>query len=184
MKRKQHEQEAHDIFGKGWSLGKGSAKNLAYPYVAIAIASDGTRYHCGCRATREEAALLAVQGARYYGTLDWVKTVRWFKLMDYQLDGNETFEFAPKVSGRGWYVRESTSKAGTTMYIAYTGYYAKKKHHLKTVCSRKSRKMAVEHAIKAAQSQGYYDEGATVLWLERNNMPELIALAQTKRRVA
>lgn len=170
------EREAFKIIGKGWSVGhnsKNRSPGSERRYAALVKHRDGRLQTVGCRDTKADAALLAVKAARHYGTLDWAKTVRWFKTMDIELASEDTFgfEYAPK--GKGWYVRKSTNT-----WIAYTGYSTrsegKSKHHLVTVCCRKSRKVAVEHAIKAAKGTEHYNEAATVLWLERNGMLDLI----------
>lgn len=185
------EREAFKILGKGWSVGhnsKNHSPGAERRYAAMVKHPDGRVQTVGCRNTRAEAALLAVQAARHYGTLDWPKTVRWFKTMDLPLAGEDTFgyEYAPK--GKGWYVRRCTTKAGTVMWIGYTGYCTrtegKHKHHLVTVCSRISRRAAVWHAVKAARGTEHYNEAATVLWLERNGMADMVTMAKQKRRVA
>jgi hypothetical protein len=172
-KRTPKELEAQLIYGKGWSVGEIShnTQNHAYPYVALVI--FGRKLKCvGARKSKDEAARLAVCAARHYGTLDWSKTVRWFKVMGYELDSADTFEFSIPKRAKGWFVLKREHA-----YIAYTGT----RNNLKTVCSRKSRYVAVQHAINAAKSMPNYDEAATILWLQRNRMDDLIEMARVRR---
>ena len=177
-------REAKLIYGKGWSISEAprTTPNSAQRYNAIALLPGRKRIALGARDTREEAALLAVRGARHYGTLDWIKTVRWFKLFDYQLASEDTFGFEPTPRGKGWYVRQYITRAKNKIFIAAVGHEyhvdGKRKHQMVTVCSRKSRRLAVEHAIRAAKNTEHYNEAATILWLERNMMCDLIELAQ------
>jgi hypothetical protein len=193
QQRRKHtptEREAFVIIGKGWSVGHNSTRSkvASRRYSAIVRHFDGRKQTVGCRDTKHGAAILAVQAARHYGTLDWSKTVRWFKTMDMELASEQTFGYGYAPKGKGWYVRKATTKIGTVMWIAYTGYSERKdgksRHHLVTVTSRLNRKVAVEYAIKAALGTEHYNEAATVLWLERNGMDDLIPTAQNKRKVA
>ena len=177
-------REAKLIYGKGWSISEAprTTPNSAQRYNAIALLPGRKRIALGARDTREEAALLAVRGARHYGTLDWIKTVRWFKLFDYQLASEDTFGFEPTPRGKGWYVRQYITRAKNKIFIAAVGHEyhvdGKRKHKMVAVCSRKSRRLAVEHAIRAAKDTEHYNEAATILWLERNGMDDLTKLAR------
>ena len=170
-------------YGKGWSVGYHPKSNERFPYNAIVILEDGTHKSCGSRATLEEAAKIAVGAAYHHGTLNVGRSQRWFTDHGMYFTGADMDSYAPTIKDKGWYVRRSTTKIGTVVWIAYTGYPYKtvdnkRRHKLKTVTSRKSKTLAVEYAIKAAKETDRYDEGRSILWLERNGMKELIKLAR------
>lgn len=185
-KRTAKEQEAHEVRGKGWSVLSSHQRtpNHVPRYVAAVVWPGGKRKSCGARDTKEEAAVLAVAAARQYGTLNWKQTVKWFQIMGYKLDGSDTLTYTyTRGREKGWYVRKDVTEAGTVRYVAMIGFAdscrkRQHEHNLRFVCSRMSRRMAAEHAIKAAKGTDRYDEAATVLWLQRNNMNDLIPVAK------
>ncbi len=164
-------------FGRGWSIGYIPAKNPTYPYNALVV-KDGVPISAGCRATLKEAALTAVGAAYHYCTLDISRSQRWFTRNG--LGGFTTKDlitYAPNTFHKGWYVRRQGER-----YIGYTGHHTringKRKYKLTFVCTRMSKRIAIEKTIEAAKQTDRYDADRSVLWLTRNGYADLIPVAK------
>lgn len=168
--------ESSRITSKGWTVSKKTSNkyNIKFPYHAQAYKQENKRYNVGYFASREEAARAAVAAAHRHGTLDWNKTMRWFRLEGFEISFDDVFGIKKYNQRKGWYVAKNRTSAGTIYYQITIGpSYDEAKYTL----SASTRAEAIRLGLPLAMKKPYYDEYSTIVWLKRNNLASLTRFA-------
>jgi len=173
--------ELRKIKGKGWNLKarryKGTFEGYEVHVYKYRKHRDVGSY-VGMKPTYMEAIHLAVSEAHKRGTLDWAKTVRWCKWQDIELTYDAIrYDARQECKGRGWYIFKSKRRIGHA-YEVYVGLHS---HSSSYVACTGSKRKAIQIGITASQEKGCYGEEKTILWLERNDMSDLIPTARQKK---
>jgi hypothetical protein len=171
------EREARHIIGKGWSVCdnlKHKSRQYA-PFAAVVVYPDRSKKFVGIGQTREEAARLAVSAAHDEHTLDWKKSVAWFRVFGWELSYDDAFSVYTRVSRKkGWQVKRNNGG-----YTAHVGFDDK---NLKYIGIKPTKKYAISLALNTAKTMNYYNESATIIWLQRHGFEDLIPLAKVSKK--
>jgi len=170
--------ESAQITNKGWTVCKKRSKkySLTLPYLARASNNaKGIMVNIGYFATREDAARHAVAAAHTHGTLDWAKTMLWFKLKGYSISFDDVFSHKKISAQKGWYTSKNKTSAGTVFYQFLIGpSHSESKYAMSASTVEKT----IVLGLPLAKKKPYYNEHSTIRWLKRNNLEHLIEAAK------
>lgn len=178
MRRKKTLEELHPcrIHGKGWTvcrLAKGT-------YQAYVIRNKKNEF-VATLLDEKTAVEYAVSAALKEGTLDWKKSLLWAQKKGIPLSYNSISRQTP-VGSKGWYVESSNTAKGRAKCRYFAIFFGRKCEESVYQAMRVSRRAAIMYALNRKSSNPFYNEAATLHYLHRMDMEDLVPMARMQRR--
>lgn len=166
--------------GRGWSIGLTRGK-----YQASIVYKDGKKKFIAYANDMETALEYAVSAAAKYATLSWASTLKWGRLNGYPITYKTASRPLPPAdadSRKGWFVESScwSKLRGVERKRSYSVSYGRSVIDATYQATRASKRTAIIYALNRRYEIPDYNEAATIHYLHRIGMDDLMPLAILK----
>lgn len=164
-----------ELYNKGWAIKTHHSKNRNSGYVAMALDKKTNKYeYVALKRTQVDAVKAAISEAFKRKTLNWDVTKRWLyeNKIGISFDDVLDVDWQNYRCGKGWFIVKKRRK----YCYSYACRIGARYDDVKSVGSKSSLKIAAKHAITAAKNEPYYNQAATIYWLQQNDLLELIEI--------